>query len=267
LTIIIGVVLGLLLRGGRSFAAVIYKAVTSTSTTATTVFLAASMAGIVQGVLTYTGQITAIGFKLLELAGGNLLLLLLMTMSISLVLGMGVPTTANYIITSLVSASAIASAARELGYAPDAALLMAHMFVFYFGILADVTPPVALAAYAASTIAKSDYFKTGLHAGMLALAGYLGPYMFAFHPDLLLVTVKNWDATTAVGILINFASGVVGMYSLAAGVTGYLRRPLPRYLRALLIPLGAANVVVNPLQNPTVLLATIAALTFAALKK
>jgi TRAP transporter 4TM/12TM fusion protein len=267
LTIIIGVVLGLLLRGGRSFAAVIYKAVTSTSTTATTVFLAASMAGIVQGVLTYTGQITAIGFKLLELAGGNLLLLLLMTMSISLVLGMGVPTTANYIITSLVSASAIASAARELGYAPDAALLMAHMFVFYFGILADVTPPVALAAYAASTIAKSDYFKTGLYAGILALVGYLGPYMFAFHPDLLLVTVKNWDATTAVGILINFASGVVGMYSLAAGVTGYLRRPLPRYLRALLIPLGAANVVVNPLQNPTVLLATIAALTFAALKK
>jgi TRAP transporter 4TM/12TM fusion protein len=267
LTIVIGVVLGLLLRGGRSFAAVIYKAVTSTSTTATTVFLAASMAGIVQGVLTYTGQITAIGFKLLELAGGNLLLLLLMTMSISLVLGMGVPTTANYIITSLVSASAIASAARELGYAPDVALLMAHMFVFYFGILADVTPPVALAAYAASTIAKSDYFKTGLYAGMLALAGYLGPYMFAFHPDLLLVTVKNWDATTAVGILINFASGVVGMYSLAAGVTGYLRRPLPRYLRALLIPLGAVNVVVNPLQNPAVLLATIAALTFAALKK
>lgn len=144
---------------------------------------------------------------------------------------------------------------------------MVHMFVFYFGILADVTPPVALAAYAASTIAKSDYFKTGLYAGMLALAGYLGPYMFAFHPDLLLVTVKNWDATTAVGILINFASGVVGMYSLAAGVTGYLRRPLPRYLRALLIPLGAVNVVVNPLQNPAVLLATIAALTFAALKK
>jgi TRAP transporter 4TM/12TM fusion protein len=267
LTIIIGVVLGLLLRGGRSFAALIYEALTSTSTTATTVFLAASMAGIVQGVLTYTGQITAIGFKLLELAGGNLLLLLLMSMSISLVLGMGVPTTANYIITSLVSASAIASAARELGYAPDAALLMAHMFVFYFGILADVTPPVALAAYAASTIAKSDFFKTGLHAGMLALAGYLGPYMFAFHPDLLLVTVKNWDATTAVGILINFASGVVGMYTLAAGVTGYLRRPLPRYLRALLIPLGAVNVVVNPLQNPAVLLATIAALTFAALKK
>jgi len=267
LTIIIGVVLGLLLRGGRSFAALIYEALTSTSTTATTVFLAASMAGIVQGVLTYTGQITAIGFKLLDLAGGNLLLLLLMTMSISLVLGMGVPTTANYIITSLVSASAIASAARELGYAPDAALLMAHMFVFYFGILADVTPPVALAAYAASTIAKSDFFKTGLYASILALAGYLGPYMFAFHPDLLLVTVKNWDATVVAGILINFASGVIGMYSLAAGVTGYLRRPLPRYLRALLTPLGVVNVVVNPLQNPTVLLANMAALTFAALKK
>jgi len=267
LMIIIGVALGLVVRGGRNFVALIYESLTSTSTAATTVFLAASVAGIVQGVLTYTGQITAIGFKLLELAGGNLLLLLVITMSISLVLGMGVPTTANYIITSLVSASAVATAARGLGYAPDAALLTAHMFVFYFGILADVTPPVALAAYAASTIAKSHFFKTGLYAGMLALAGYLGPYMFAFHPELLLVTVKNWDATAVAGVLINFTSGVMGMYSLAVGVTGYLRRPLPRYLRALLTPLGVLNVVVNPLQNPAVLLANTAVLTFAALKK
>ena len=147
--------------------------------------------------------------ELLELTGGNLLLLLLMTMSISLVLGMGVPTTANYIITSLVSAWAMASAARGLGYAPDAALLMAHMFVFNLGILADVTSPVALAAYAASTIAKLDFFKTGLYASILALAGYPGPYMSAFHSDLLFVTVKNWDATAALGVLINFASGVV----------------------------------------------------------
>jgi len=159
----------------------------------------------------------------------------------------------------------MASAARELGYAPDAALLMAHMFVFYLGILADVTPPVALAAYAASTIAKLDFFKTGLYAGILALAGYLGPYMFAFHSDLLLVTVKNWDVAAALGVLISFASGVVGMYSLAAGVTGYLRGPLPRYL--LLTPLGVVNVVVNPLQSPAMLIANMAALMFAALKK
>jgi hypothetical protein len=91
--------------------------------------------------------------------------------------------------------------------------------------------------------------------------------MFAFHSDPLLVTVKNWDATAALGVLINFASGVVGMYSLAAGVTGYLRGPLPRYLRALLTPLGVVNVVVNPLQSPAVLIANMAALTFAALKK
>jgi len=156
------------------------------------------------------------------------------------------------------------TSARELGYAPDAALLMAHMFVFYLGILADVTPPVALAAYAASTIAKLDFFKTGLYASILALTGYLG-HMFAFHPDLLLVTVKNWDAAAALGVLTSFASGVVGMYSLAAGVTGYLRRPLPRYL--LLAPLGVVNVVVNPLQNPAVLIANMAALMFAALKK
>ena len=260
-------ILGIILRDARRLVSLMYEALTSTSVTATAVFLAASAAGVVQGVLTYTGQITAIGFRLLELAGGNLILLLVLTMSISLVLGMGVPTTANYIITSLVSASAVVAAAMELGHAPDAALLMAHMFVFYFGILADVTPPVALAAYAASTIAKSNFFKTGLYAGMLALAGYLGPYMFALHPDLLLVTVKNWDLATIAAVLTNFASGVVGMYSLAAGITGYLRTPLPPYLRAIFIPLGVANVLINPLQNPAVLLVNIAALTLVALLK
>lgn len=214
-----------------------------------------------------TNQIVVPADKLLELTGGNLPLLLLMTMSISLVLGMGSPLLRTTSITSLVSAWAMASAARELGYAPDAALLMAHMFVFYLGILADVTPPVALAAYAASTIAKLDFFKTGLYASILALAGHLGPYMFAFHSDPPLVTVKNWDAAAALGVLINFASGMVGMYSLAAGVTGYLRGPLPRHLRALLTPLGVVNVVVNPLQSPAVLIANMAALTFAALKK
>jgi len=267
LTLLAVAVIGLALRGARRLASLIYEALASTSITATTVFLAASVAGVVQGVLTYTGQITAIGFKLLELAGGNLLLLLMLTMSISLVLGMGVPTTANYIITSLVSSSAVATAATKLGYAPDVALLMAHMFVFYFGILADVTPPVALAAYAASTIAKSNFFKTGLYAGMLALAGYLGPYMFALHPDLLLVTVKNWDLAAIAAVLTNFASGVVGMYSLAAGITGYLRAHLPPYLRVILVPLGVANVLANPLQNPAILLANIAALTFAGFLK
>ena len=211
-----------------------------------------------------TNQIVVFADKLLELTGGNLLLLLLMTMSISLVLGVGIPTTANYINHACLRMGHDLGG-EGAGLRPRRPLLMAHMFVFYLGILADVTPPVALAAYAASTIAKLNFFKTGLYASILAPAGYLGPYMFALHSDHLFVTVKNRDVAAALGVLINFASGVVGMYSLAAGVTGYLRGPSPRYL--LFTPLGVVNAVVNPLQSPAVLIANMAALTFAALKK
>ena len=267
LSILVVALVGVVKRDMRNFAKATYEALVSAGVTAGTVFLAASAAGIVQGVLTYTGQVTAIGFKLLELAGGNLLALLVMTMAISLVLGMGVPTTANYIITSLVSASAIATAAQQLGYAPATSLLVAHMFVFYFGILADVTPPVALAAYAASSIAKGNFFRTGLYASLLALAGYLGPYMFAFHPDLLLVTVDSWTPYTVLGILVNFISGIIGMYAVAAGVVGYLNGPIPTYLRILLVPLGAVNVVINPMVNPLILVLTLGLLLFAWLKK
>jgi len=143
------------------------------------VFLAAASAGVIQGVPTYTGLANTLGAKLVELAAENLLILLVFTMLISLVLGMGVLTIANYIITSTIVVPAIVMAAPAMAAALgiDALYLTAYMFVFYFGILADVTPPLALAVYAGATLARSHFWKTALNATKCALAGYVIPYI------------------------------------------------------------------------------------------
>lgn len=249
-TIIIVAAIGLLFFEARQLARLTLEAVASTGTTVALVFLAASVAGIIQGVLTYTGLVTSIGAILIQWTGGNVLALLLLTMAISLVLGMGVPTTANYIITSLVSASAVAHAISAMGYDYASALFAAHFFVFYFGILADVTPPVALAAYAASTIAKSNFIRTGIYASMFALAGYLVPYMYALHPPMLIATVSNWNFDVILSIAINTASAIVGIYLLAAGIVGYLGGNLPKLLRAVMIIVAPLTVVLNPYEAP-----------------
>ena len=131
------------------------------------VALACASAGIIIGAITLTGLGLKMGNGLVELAGGNLLVTLLLTMVTSLILGMGVPTTANYIITSTIAAPALI----QLGVHP----LAAHLFVFYFGIIADITPPVALAAYAGSGIAKSDPFWTGRHRHQTGRRGVSDP--------------------------------------------------------------------------------------------
>ncbi|RYD05943.1 hypothetical protein N752_06775 [Desulforamulus aquiferis] len=126
----------------------------------------------------------------------------------SILLGMGVPTTANYVITSTIAAPAII----QLGVP----VLAAHMFVFYFGIIADVTPPVALAAFAASGIAKSKPMETALNASKLAIAAFLVPYIFVMSPALLMID------TTFTQVLLMIATSVVGMTGVAAAVSGYL---------------------------------------------
>jgi len=256
ISILLLVIVGIAVHGARRLARAAYEAIVSSGITCSNVFLAASVAGIVQGVLTMTGLVTSLGYMLVDLVAGNLILLLVVAMLISLVLGMGVPTTANYIITSLVSAGAIATAARMAGYEPSSALLAAHMFVFYFGILADVTPPVALAAYAGSTLAKGNFMRTGLYASRLALAGYIAPYMFALHPEVLLVTVHNWTPQVVLSVVLNTLSAFIGMYLIAVGITGWLTREVPLALRPLCVLVGVPTVVLNPMVNPTPLLLT-----------
>jgi len=172
------------------------------------VVVACATAGIIIGVVTKTGLGLKLASALIQLANFKLLPTLFFTMITSILLGMGVPTTANYVITSTIAAPAII----QLGVP----ILAAHMFVFYFGIIADVTPPVALAAFAGSGIARSDPLKTGVTASKIAIAAFLVPYIFVMSPALLMID------TTLPKVLLIIATSVVGMIGIASAVSGYL---------------------------------------------
>ena len=188
-------------------------------------------AGIIVGVVTMTGLGLKMANGLVTLAGDNLYLVMLLTMLCSLVLGMGVPTTANYIIQATISAPALVA----LGVPKIAA----HLFVFYFGIVADITPPVALAAFAGSGIAGSDPMRTGINATRLGIAAYLVPYMFVTSPVLVLVNQNN-DPTWLFALMVAKAiiTALVGMVGLATGFTGYFRTNCNVIERILLIISG-----------------------------
>lgn len=172
------------------------------------VIIACATAGIIIGVITKTGLGLKLASSLLELAQGYLLPTLFFIMITSLILGMGVPTTANYVITSTIAAPAVI----QMGVP----VVAAHMFVFYFGIIADVTPPVALAAYAGAGIARGDPMITGVQASKLAIAAFLVPYIFVMSPVLLMV-----NATPA-HLLQMIVTSVVGMVGVGAAVSAYL---------------------------------------------
>jgi TRAP transporter 4TM/12TM fusion protein len=187
--------------------------------TALGVAAATAAAGIIVGVVTKTGLGLKLANGLLELAGGEILLVLFFTMIASLILGMGSPTTANYVITSTMAAPAIIL----LGV-PD---LPAHLFVFYFGIIADITPPVALAAFAAAGVSGGEPIKTGIDSAKLAIAAFIIPYMFVLSPELLMI-----DTTWTYLIWIIFTA-IAGMTAIGAGIIGYWFRKLYWYERLL----------------------------------
>ncbi|WP_421617005.1 TRAP transporter permease [Brevibacillus sp. TJ4] len=171
------------------------------------IIAATACAGIIVGTVTLTGIGLKLANGLIDLAGGNLFLTLLFTMIASLILGMGTPTTANYIITSTVAAPSLV----QLGV-PEIA---AHMFTFYFGIVADITPPVALAAFAAAGIAKSKPMRTGVESTRLAIAAFMAPFIFVVSPALLLI-----DTTFLESMWVMLTS-ILGMIGVGAGLIGY----------------------------------------------
>ena len=173
-------------------------------------------AGIIVGVITKTGLGLKMAGGIVALAGGSKLLTMLFTMLCSILLGMGVPTTANYIIQATISAPALVA----LGVPGIAA----HLFVFYFGIVADITPPVALAAFAGSGIAGSNPMKTGFNAVRLGLAAYLVPYMFVFNPVMVLVRPEGMETGMFVfRVALSIGTAIIGMIGIASGLTGYLK--------------------------------------------
>jgi TRAP transporter 4TM/12TM fusion protein len=179
------------------------------------VALACATVGIVVGVVSTTAT------GIVGLAGGSLLLTLLLTMIAALVLGTGLPTSATYIITSIMAAPALV----ELGVPK----LVAHMFVFYFGILADLTPPTAISTYATSSIAGADVWRTQWLGMMLALSGFIIPFSFAYDPALLLISAS------VPHIVWRTLATTLGIVMLGAGLIGYFRAPTRPWQRALLL--------------------------------
>lgn len=190
-----------------------------------TVVVACSMAGMVAGCITVTGLASKLVAAIVNVSRAipypalSLIIALFLTMLCCIVLGMGVPTTANYCIM----ASTCAPILITLGIPKVAA----HFFVFYFGIVADITPPVALAAYAGSAIAKSDPMKTGVNATKLAIAAFIVPYIFAINPTMLLMNSGIMDA---IGIIV---SSLLGIFGVALALNGYIFRKIPTLLRFL----------------------------------
>lgn len=190
------------------------------------VALTCACAGIIVGVVTLTGVGLNLSSIVVDLASGSLYLGLFLTMVACLVLGMGVPTTPTYIIMATLCAPALAALAQAQGLVIP--IIAIHLFVFYFGILADDTPPVGLAAYAAAGIARADPFKTGLRAFSLDMRTFLLPYMFITAPAMLLIDTTWHEA------LWIFVTATVGMYALAAAMQGYLVTEARWYERAVL---------------------------------
>jgi TRAP transporter 4TM/12TM fusion protein len=204
------------------------------------VAIACGMAGVIVGTVTLTGLGLKFATGLAALAGGNIILLLFFTMLSSIILGMGVPTTANYLITSTICAPALIVMLTERGGfdEPTMAIIMgAHLFVFYFGIVADITPPVALAAMAGAAIAKGDPFKTGVNATRIAIGAFIVPYIFVFHPAMLLIDFTIGE------ILLNVATALLGMYSVSGGLTGFVQDRCTWYERLLLVGGGLCMIV------------------------
>jgi TRAP transporter 4TM/12TM fusion protein len=205
---------------------------------------ACATVGIIIGTATLTGLGLKLAHAIVTLAGGSLLLTLAFTMVASIFLGMGLPTTANFIVTSTMAAPALI----QLGIPPMAA----YMFVLYFGIAADLTPPVALAAYAGAGIARADPVKTGITASKLALAGFLVPYIYAYNPILVLVDFEPFEFAQAV------VTALIGVFLLGMATIGYFKTSLIWPLRVLALA-GALGLMIPGWKSD---LAGLAALAF-----
>ncbi|WP_025780432.1 TRAP transporter permease [Brevibacterium sp. VCM10] len=199
--------------------------------TALPVIAACATAGIVAGTVTATGLGGQLGKGLVDLAGGNFFIVLVMVMIACIVLGMGLPTTANYVVTATVAAPILYNNF-------DVPLIAAHMFVFFFGILADITPPVCLAAYAGAGIARANPMRAGVTAVRIAIAGFLIPYVFILEPALLLQ--GTWQE-----LLLALVTVILGMIGVSSGLAGYFMGRANIVERVLLLAAGITLIYPN----------------------
>jgi TRAP-type uncharacterized transport system fused permease subunit len=193
------------------------------------------LVGVIIGIINLTGVAAEMGGHIIAIGRDSLFLALFLTMLTCLVLGMGIPTIPNYIITSSLAAPVL----LELGVP----LIVSHMFVFYFGIMADLTPPVALAAFAAAPIAKEKGLKISMQAVRVAMAGFIVPYMAVYSPALMLQTGDVWDTVWIV------FKALVAIAMWGAGAIGFLVGPLRWWERAWAVVAASFLVVALPLTD------------------
>ena len=202
----------------------IIKSLAAGAKSVISVGIACSVAGIIACIITTTGIGTDLVSAIVSLSQGNILVGMFLTMITCIVLGMGVPTTANYVIMATTCAPILIG----MGMNPFAA----HMFVFYFGIVADITPPVALAAYAGSAIANASPIKTAINATLLAIAAFIVPYIFGLNPAMLFID------TNAFQVILIVITSLVGIFGVSAGIRGFIIRPMNVLERILIIISG-----------------------------
>ena len=211
-----------------------------------TVAAACAMAGVVAGCITSTGLASRLLRAIVSVSGGVTIVALLLTMLCCIVLGMGVPTTANYCIMASTCAPILMSEAIGVP------MLAAHFFVFYFGIVADITPPVALAAYAGAAIAKAPPMKTAFNATRLAIGAFIVPYIFALNPAMLLIDAQWYD------VALITVTALMGIFGVAAGLGGFVFKPLKVWERVLFIA-GGLTLLIPGLATDLIGLALVAA--------
>ncbi len=246
---IIAAALGLLLlanfvsRGGRATLVICRDSFAEGAKTALPVGIACAVVGIIVGTMTLTGAATTFGDFVVSVGEKSLFLSLVLTMVTCLVLGMGIPTIPNYIITSSLAGPAL----LHLGVP----LIVSHMFVFYFGILADLTPPVALAAFAAAPIAKASGLRIGIQAVKIALAGFVIPFMAVYTPSLMLQDggwmAQQFGYPVEVAYIVFKTCLAIGLWGAAA--IGYFRQPMPWWERVLATAAAFSLVLALPLTD------------------
>ncbi len=232
-------ILGALQKETRPSFAAILKSIEETGKTLLDIVAIAALAGLVIGSLQLSGLSFKLSLLLVTFAGGNTFLLLFLTAIVCIILGMGMPTAIIYVMLAVL----VGPALTQLGIVP----LAAHLFLFYFGMLSMITPPVCLATYAAASLARSDFWLTGWAGARLGIVAYVVPFVFAYHPALIFHG-KPWEIMLAIG------TAVIGVVLLGIGCAGYLFRPLTGIKRAvaalagfllILPPADAAGVLVN----------------------
>ena len=238
LSIIVAFLVGFIRKETRLTPRKLVETLEEGAKTALPVIAACASAGIIVGVVVQTGLGSRLANSVIELGAGNLTLTLFFTMVACLILGMGLPTTANYIVTATIAAPALI-----LGF--DIPVLAAHMFVFYFGIVADITPPVCLAAYAGAGLAGANPFRTGLLATRLAAAAYIIPYVFVFSPDLLFIGPRP------VTLIITVITAILGMVALSGALSGYFARHTKRWEQLVLFIAGILLIFPNIIASST----------------